>query len=567
MDMQQYERLKFDLADILRIGTPRAMSYSSKLAADIRDLFSRLAEDRFNLVVIGRFSRGKSSLMNAILGMDRLPTGVVPLTSVITTVTYGSEERVVLHFIGSMLFSDIPLRDLVQNITERGNPGNIKGIRTVEVQLPADILRQGFHFIDTPGLGSSILENTRTTEEFLPEADAFMMVTSYDSPLSEEELRTLRIIHASGRRCFVVLNKQDSVTPDEAAEVRAHVTAQLADMFGEGAPLLHSVSARLGLAARQNHDEDGLAKSGLPALETALIDFLVNDKRRDFLLSMCDRIRDAVIAAGTADEVADRLDTIKRQLSGTANGRAVRSETLPGLVVAELAECEICRSVSDSLFNFLARFQGQMRSDPVVQAQHAACGGLCGRHAVQFEALAAPREICTGFAPVLERQAELLRCAAAQGGAPSVLREAVIDCLPTEETCPACQIAKDAVFKKVTAFSSAGYSRPRSVLCVPHLAAIIDVLPPEAAKAVLQRHAHILDQLAGDMRRFALKQDGGRRYLASKEELGAGRRGLRALLGDPNAGADPPLRHRRVNLVTLTRQSGRSADTEHAPAI
>jgi hypothetical protein len=102
---------------------------------------------------------------------------------------------------------------------------------------------------------------------------------------------------------------------------------------------------------------------------------------------------------------------------------------------------------------------------------------------------------------------------------------------------------------------------------VPHLAAIIDVLPLEAAKAVLQRHAQILDQLGGDMRRFALKQDGGRRYLASKEELGAGRRGLRALLGDPNAGADPPLRHRSVSVVALTRQSGRSADTEHAPAI
>ena len=70
----------------------------------------RLAEDRFNLVVVGRFSRGKSSLMNAILGRYRLPTGVVPLTSVITTVTYGSEERVTLHFRGSGLIEDIQSR-------------------------------------------------------------------------------------------------------------------------------------------------------------------------------------------------------------------------------------------------------------------------------------------------------------------------------------------------------------------------------------------------------------------------------------------------------------------------
>jgi hypothetical protein len=41
---------------------------------------------------------GKTSLMNAILGIDRLPTGITPLTSVITSVAYGSEEKVVLTY-------------------------------------------------------------------------------------------------------------------------------------------------------------------------------------------------------------------------------------------------------------------------------------------------------------------------------------------------------------------------------------------------------------------------------------------------------------------------------------
>jgi hypothetical protein len=54
-----------------------------------------------------------------------------------------------------------------------------------EIQLPAEILRRGFYFVDTPGLGSVIVENTLTTETFLPEADAFVLVTSYESPLSE----------------------------------------------------------------------------------------------------------------------------------------------------------------------------------------------------------------------------------------------------------------------------------------------------------------------------------------------------------------------------------------------
>ena len=53
----------------------------------------KLAEDRFNLAVVGQFKRGKSSLMNAVIGRDLLPTGLLPLTSAITTLCYGPQER------------------------------------------------------------------------------------------------------------------------------------------------------------------------------------------------------------------------------------------------------------------------------------------------------------------------------------------------------------------------------------------------------------------------------------------------------------------------------------------
>ena len=83
----------------------------------------------------------------------------------ITTVTYGSDVKVVLHFPRNRLPLDIRLDQLSDYITEQGNPGNARGIRVAEVQLPAEILRQGFHFIDTPGLGSAIAENTRACRQ------------------------------------------------------------------------------------------------------------------------------------------------------------------------------------------------------------------------------------------------------------------------------------------------------------------------------------------------------------------------------------------------------------------
>ena len=90
-NLRDYDQNKFAIADILRLATKNAPLNGTPLQQQIRDIFARLAEDRFNLVVVGRFSRGKTSLMNAVMGTDRLPTGIVPLTSVITTVSYGTK--------------------------------------------------------------------------------------------------------------------------------------------------------------------------------------------------------------------------------------------------------------------------------------------------------------------------------------------------------------------------------------------------------------------------------------------------------------------------------------------
>ena len=254
MDLRDYEQDKFAIAELLRSASLCVPKDRSDCQDHIRELFARLAEDRFNLVVIGRFNRGKTSLMNAILGSDRLPTGIVPLTSVITTVGYGSTERVILHYDKRTLPQEVTLDALPDYITQQGNPGNIQGIGTAEVQLPVEILRRGFYFVDTPGLGSAIEENARTTEAYLPEADAFLLVTSYESPLSEDEIRVLRMVEPSARRIFVVMNKHDTVSEKERGEVLDYVRSQLNTSFTQLVPKIFSISAREGLEAKLSQD-------------------------------------------------------------------------------------------------------------------------------------------------------------------------------------------------------------------------------------------------------------------------------------------------------------------------
>jgi predicted GTPase len=118
MDLRDYEQDKFAIADILRSASIIAPKEERNFQERLRDLFVRLAEDRFNLVVVGRFNRGKTSIMNAIMGSDRLPVGIIPLTSVITTVSYGTTEQVVLKYDGRSLTQDVPIDALPQYVTQ-----------------------------------------------------------------------------------------------------------------------------------------------------------------------------------------------------------------------------------------------------------------------------------------------------------------------------------------------------------------------------------------------------------------------------------------------------------------
>lgn len=114
-------------------GNGRQQDAADSSSAECQALLVQLAEDRFNLAVVGQFKRGKSTLMNAILGCDLLLTGLLPLTSAITMLCYGSTERVVLRREGWTLEQEVLLAQLTDYITERGNPGNERGLLLSQV--------------------------------------------------------------------------------------------------------------------------------------------------------------------------------------------------------------------------------------------------------------------------------------------------------------------------------------------------------------------------------------------------------------------------------------------------
>lgn len=289
--LRSYTRLKLQLAAQLRA----LMETLKKRASESRydqcgNLMTKLAEDRFTLAVLGQFKRGKSSLMNAIIGRDLLPVGVLPLTSAITILKFGPTERLVVVRENWTLQQELPVSQLAEFVTERGNPGNRKRVKTATVEVPLTFLRRGLEFVDTPGVGSASEANTATTYAFLPECDAALFVTSADAPLTSVELEFLGAIREYAQKIFYVVNKTDLLSRDnERHQVLDFVAKKICEQTNEKNVRLFPLSARVALEAKLHSDSDAYARSGLGALEESLAEFLSGEKASVFLTAIVDR--------------------------------------------------------------------------------------------------------------------------------------------------------------------------------------------------------------------------------------------------------------------------------------
>ncbi|MGH9771455.1 MAG: dynamin family protein, partial [Candidatus Acidiferrales bacterium] len=190
---------------------------------------------------------------------------------------------------GGRFSRGVPLDELANYVTESGNPGNRRHVISAEIQLPIDILRRGLFFTDTPGIGA-IAANTATTRHFLPEADAAIFVTAFDSPLGASEIEFLGDALGAAGKVFVVINKRDLVSSAEKAELIEYIRGRLTAEFGGRAWGLFAVSARQALRGKLEHNRDTLRQSGLLDLEDALLRFLTHEKAAHLLKRALDRL-------------------------------------------------------------------------------------------------------------------------------------------------------------------------------------------------------------------------------------------------------------------------------------
>jgi translation elongation factor EF-Tu-like GTPase len=249
-----------------------------------QELIAKLLDGHFNLAVLGQFKRGKTTLINALLGSRLLPTAVVPLTSIITMIKYGNNLKIEVLFKNGVR-KEITIEQLPDYVTERGNPENQKGVQYAEVHYDSPYLRDGVQIIDTPGIGSTYEHNTDVTYNYLSKVDAAVFLVGVDPPISQVEYNFLNDIRKHVNKIFFLQNKIDQMDEKDRAESLEFTKGVIEEKASLKDIKIFPISAKVALEARLNNNQEKMDGSLISDVEKALNDFLMKEKGKAVLNS------------------------------------------------------------------------------------------------------------------------------------------------------------------------------------------------------------------------------------------------------------------------------------------
>ncbi|MGA8580221.1 MAG: dynamin family protein, partial [Bryobacteraceae bacterium] len=194
-------------------------------------IIDRLESQSFEIAVFGRVSSGKSSLLNHIVGQNVLPVGVNPITAVPTRLAYGSEPRATAWFADGKP-EQFGIERLGEFVTEQRNPGNIRHVTRIVVELPAPRLEEGIVYVDTPGLGSLATSGAAETKAYLPRCDLGVVLIDAGSTLTQDDLATVQALCDAGIAASVLLSKADLLAPEDRNRARQYVADHIRSDLG-----------------------------------------------------------------------------------------------------------------------------------------------------------------------------------------------------------------------------------------------------------------------------------------------------------------------------------------------
>jgi ribosome biogenesis GTPase A len=353
---------------------------TQQIANEARELSARVAEGRFYVACVGQFKRGKSTLINALIGEPVLPTGFIPVTAVPTVIRFGDRLHARIR-LNDGSWNEIPVPELKQYVTEELNPENKKGVQGAEAFIPSALLSSGMCIVDTPGLGSVFSGNSAATQAFIPHIDAALVVVGADPPLAGEELTLVEAVGKQVHNLILVLNKADRTTDAERTAAAAF-TRQLL-----GKRLQREIAPIFEISAQERAEDRGPLRDW-DKLKGALHQ-LVDSSGRQLVRAACDR---------GIQRLSEQLLAIVHEGRDALRRPVEESERRIALMKQTISEAE--RSMRELSFLFMAE---QQRLSDLFVDRHKAFSAFALPQASQ-EFQEACRSVPGGFGPSYRRR-------------------------------------------------------------------------------------------------------------------------------------------------------------------
>lgn len=247
-------------------------------------LKERVNKSVFKIVIVGHFSAGKSTFLNALIGRKLLPSSASETTAASTRV-YSVSELSPLANKAEVLFrnGNKQLLDLSEGEGDiefyvsllKGGFDIARDIEYVDVYLINSKQPTAICLVDTPGANGLAKEIFETTKKEIKDAAAIVYLLP-NRGFSDPDRQLLDYISNYQDRLFFVLNQLDLIAEEERSEMLEHVKKQAKELVGVENPTIYGISSRYALEGRKQHNESLAQKWGFSELEYALTTYMNN---------------------------------------------------------------------------------------------------------------------------------------------------------------------------------------------------------------------------------------------------------------------------------------------------
>ena len=174
----------------------------SRFLPDVQRVTGALSAP-LSVAIVGEFNAGKSTLINALMGVEILPMGVLPTTAHTGIIQYGPRQAARVVWRGEEEAVEVSFKEAKRLMKDNG-----EAIDHLQYLAPFPELR-ALHFWDTPGFNALEDRHEDVATTALEEAEAILWVLDANQVLSQSEFDRIQSIPGGSERLIILINKID----------------------------------------------------------------------------------------------------------------------------------------------------------------------------------------------------------------------------------------------------------------------------------------------------------------------------------------------------------------------